>query len=172
MAYAWSDYYDSSALATALLPPWPGMALTELQNYCNSSYTDPINAVTDPTTIFTPTLLDTLTRGVLHDPWSCWLYYNSPSTMGPAMNKNVPLLYVTGDMDTTVYPSANDPVSARWCAEGIPIQYLQCAGAVHTQTIAYSVDDVLNFFDARQAGMPLPPTLCQPQPATKCSSTP
>ncbi len=172
IAYTWSDYYDSSALTTALLPPWPGMALTELQNYCNSSYTDPINSVTDPTTIFTPTLLDTLTRGVQHDPWSCWLYYNSPSTMGPALNKNVPLLYVTGEKDTTVYPAANDPVSAKWCQQGIQIQYLQCSGAVHTQTIAYSVDDVLNFFDARQAGMPLPQNLCQPQPATKCSSTP
>ena len=87
------------------------------------------------------------------------------------MNKNVPMLYVTGDLDTTVIPAANDPVTAKWCQQGVPIQYLQCLGADHTRTITNSVDDVLNFFDARQKGTPLPADICTPKPATRCAST-
>lgn len=172
IAYAWARYYDPTKLGTALVPPWGTMAPTELDNYCKSGYTDPIKSVTDPTQVFTQDFLNSLTRNTTFEPWSCWLHYNSPSTMGPAMSKTVPILYVTGDMDTTVYPSANDPVIARWCSQGAKIQYLQCSGAEHTKTIVDSIDDVLSFFEARQAGAALPSTLCQPQPPTRCASTP
>lgn len=172
VAYAWSDYYDAAQLTNALRSPWDTMALGQLQNYCNSNYTDPIKNVTDPNTVFTSTFMDIFTRGGKFDPWSCWLYYNSPSTMTLPMPKNVPMLYVTGDKDTTVIPAANDPVVAKWCAQGVPIQYMQCAGADHVATITNSIDDVLNFFDARQAGQPLPTDLCTPKPAAKCASAP
>jgi pimeloyl-ACP methyl ester carboxylesterase len=172
IAYAWSDYYDFSQEPVALLPPWAGMALNEMKNYCNSAYMDPIKSVTDPAMVFTPTFLGVFNNTVHSDPWSCWLHYNNPVTMGPTLNPSVPLLYVTGDMDTTVVPSANDPVSAKWCTQGIQIAYVQCAGADHTHTITDSVDNVLNFFDDRKAGKPLPTNLCQPTPAMKCLSTP
>lgn len=172
IAYAWTNYYDPTKLGTALKPPWGTMAPTQLQNYCKSGYTDPIKSVTDPTQVFTQGFLDSLTQGAQLEPWSCWLHYNSPATMGPALNKSAPMLYVTGDMDTTVVPAANDPVSAKWCSEGVKIQYLQCSGADHTHTIVNSIDDVLSFFDARQKGMPLPADLCQPKAPTKCASTP
>jgi len=172
VAYAWSDYYDKSALPAALLPPWDAMALTELQNYCVTNYTDPIKAVTDPAEIFPAKFLGTLLSGDKMDPWSCWLYYNNPVTMGPPINKSVPMLYVTGDLDTTVYPAASDPASAKWCSEGVKIQYLQCAGADHVHSVANSVDDVLKFFEDRQNNIPLPADVCQPKPPTRCASTP
>lgn len=172
IAYTWSDYYSGAALTTALLPPWDGLALTELKNYCNSSYNDPIKAVTDPAKIFTPMFLDTLLRGQMNEPWSCWLHYNNPATMTPAMNPSVPLLYVTGDKDTTVPPPANDPVSAKWCGQGVKIQYLQCSGADHVHSLTNSVDDVLKFFEDRQAKLPLPSDVCQSKPAVRCASTP
>ena len=171
IAYAWADYYDMSKLTTALLSPWDGMALTELKNYCTSGYTDPIKAVTDPAKIFTTPFLDALLRGQKYDPWSCWLYYNNPATMGPIMNPKVPMLYVTGDKDTTVPPPANDPVTAKWCGQGVKIQYLQCAGADHVHSLTNSVDDVLKFFEDRQAGLPMPADVCQSKPAVKCAST-
>lgn len=172
VAYAWSDYYDRSALPAALLPPWDSMALTELQNYCTTNYMDPIKAVTDPMQIFPASFLDTLQNGTKADPWSCWLYYNNPVTMGPPFNKSVPMLYVTGELDTTVYPAASDPANAKWCGEGAKIQYLQCAGADHVHSVAVSVDDVLKFFEDRQNNVPLPADVCQPKPASKCASTP
>lgn len=172
VAYAWSDYYDKSALTQALLPPWDAMALTQLQNYCDDSYMDPIKQVTDPTQVFPTKFLGTLLNGDKNDPWSCWLYYNNPVTMGPPINKSVPMLYVTGDLDTTVYPAASDPASAKWCREGVKIQYLQCAGADHVHSVASSVDDVLKFFEDRQKNVPLPADICQPKPATRCASTP
>jgi pimeloyl-ACP methyl ester carboxylesterase len=172
IAYTWSDYYDSTVLKSALLPPWDGTALTELKNYCNSSYVDPIKSVTDPTKIFTAPFLDTLLRGTKNDPWSCWLHYNNPATMDPPMNPNVPMLYVTGDKDTTVPPPGNDPVSAKWCGQGVKIQYLQCAGADHVHSLTNSVDDVLKFFEDRQANLPMPTDVCQSKPAVKCASTP
>lgn len=172
VAYAWSDYYDQTALSAALLPPWDTMALTELKNYCTTNYMDPIKAVTDPAKIFPAKFLDTLLNGSKFDPWSCWLYYNNPITMGPPFNKDVPMLYVTGELDTTVYPGASDPANAKWCGQGAKIQYLQCAGANHVYSVANSVDDVLKFFEDRQNNVPLPADVCQPKPATRCASTP
>lgn len=170
IAYTWSDYYDRAQVPLSLKSPWDMTALTQLKNYCNTSYTDPIKAVTDPQTVFTDPFLNTVTDGVKNDPWSCWLHYNNPATMSVPINKSVPMLYVTGDKDTTVIPSANDPVIASWCAQGAQVQYLQCADADHVRTITDSIDDVFNFFDARQAGMPLPASTCTAQPATRCSS--
>lgn len=170
IAYTWSDYYDRAQIPLSLRSPWDTTALTQLKNYCNTSYTDPIKSVTDPLTVFTEPFLNTVTTGSKNDPWSCWLHYNNPATMSLPNNKSVPLLYVTGDKDTTVIPYANDPVIATWCQQGAQIQYLQCAGADHVHTITDSIDDVFNFFDARQAGMPLPASICMPQPAKRCTS--
>ncbi len=170
IAYTWSDYYDRSQISRSLLPPWDGTALTQLKNYCNSSYSDPIKNVTDPAQVFTMPFLGAVTQNQKNDPWSCWLHYNNPATMSLPVNTSVPILYVTGDKDTTVIPAANDPVMASWCQKGAQVQYLQCAGADHVHTITDSMDDVFNFFDARKAGMPLPASKCQPQPAAKCAS--
>lgn len=172
VAYAWWDYYGGTPLTSALRPPWDGMALTQMKNYCNTNYMDPIDMVSDPKQVFDEPFLDALTNGAGLAPWSCWLHYNSPATMGPKMNTSIPMLYVTGAEDTTVPPAANDPVTAKWCSEGMKIQYLQCTGATHVQSIAVSVDDVLTFFDDRVAGRPLPSDTCQPKPATRCASTP
>jgi dienelactone hydrolase len=171
IAYAWADYYDISQVPTALVSPWDTSAPDELKNYCNTSYNDPIKSVTDPTKVFTAAFLGEFNGDSKTQPWDCWLHYNNPATMDPAMPTNVPLLYVTGEKDTTVIPSANDPVIARWCSQGVPVRYLQCSGADHVHTIAVSVDDVLTFFDNRRAGNGLG-TDCQPKPPTKCASTP
>ena len=171
VAYAWWDYYGGPPLTSALVAPWDGMALTQMQKYCDDSYMDPIDKVTDPKQVFAPQFLDALTNGATYDPWSCWLHYNSPASMDPKLNPDVPMLYVTGDKDTTVYATANDPVTARWCSQGVKVQYLQCSGATHVQSIAVSVDDVLKFFDDRKSGKSLP-TDCQPKPAVRCTSTP
>jgi dienelactone hydrolase len=170
IAYTWSDYYDRAQIPLSLRSPWDMTALTQLKNYCNTSYTDPIKSVKDPLTVFTEPFLNTVTLGQKNNPWSCWLHYNNPATMSLPINKSVPMLYVTGDKDTTVIPAANDPVIASWCQQGAQIQYLQCAGADHVGTITDSIDDVFNFFDARQAGLPLPASVCTPQPATRCAS--
>ena len=170
IAYTGSDYYDRAQIPVALKAPWDTRAPDQLKNYCNDAYVDPIKMVTDPRTVFNEPFLNTVTLGTKNNPWSCWLHYNNPATMSLPFNKSVPMLYVTGDKDTTVIPSANDPVIARWCSQGAQIQYLQCAGADHVHTIPDSIDDVFNFFDARQAGTPLPATLCMSQPAARCAS--
>ena len=172
IAYAWTDYYDKSLLSTGLLPPWDTMAPGELQSYCTDGYVDPITMVNDPAKVFAPPFIDAFIHNGKSEPWSCWLHYNNPPTMGPPMNIAVPMLYVTGEKDTTVYASANDPVTAKWCAQGMQVQYLQCSGADHTHSIVDSIDDVLTFFDNRKSGMPLPTKLCQATPAVKCASTP
>ena len=172
IAYAWADYYDRNQIKSALLSPWDASAPTQLKRYCDSGYTDPIKAVTDPAQVFTAGFLDTLLQGKTNDPWSCWLYYNNPATMGPSFPVSVPLLYVTGDQDTTVPPEGNDPVSAKWCEQGVKIQYLKCQAADHVHSLTNSVDDVLSFFDDRKNGVPWSAQVCKPQPAVKCASTP
>jgi hypothetical protein len=148
------------------------MALTELQSYCKSGYKDPLAAVTDPATVFAPPLLNDLTQGAMSEPWNCWMHYNNPVTMGPQLSKSVPMLYVTGAADTTVYPTANDPAFTKWCAQGVQMQYLQCTGADHVHSISASIDNVLSFFDDRRNGVALPADGCQIKPAVKCASTP
>jgi dienelactone hydrolase len=172
VAYTWSSYYDPTALSTGLIDPWIGRAPGELQNYCTSGYVDPLTKVTDPTTVFAQPFTSVFTQGGKSEPWSCWLHYNNPPTMGPPMNVSVPMLYVTGEQDTTVFPTANDPVAAKWCSQGMQIQYLKCSATDHMHSITNSIDDVLSFFDNRVAGKPLPTALCQNTPAVKCASTP
>lgn len=170
VAYTWSDYYQPSAVPQALLPPWDGTALTQLKNYCNTSYMDPIKLVTNPAVVFTPPFLSALVDNQRVEPFSCWLHYNNPATMGPAMNPAVPMLYVTGDKDDTVVPASSDPVAAKWCSQGVKIQYLSCQGADHVKALTDSVDDVFTFFEQRQANQPLPQDICQSKVPARCAS--
>lgn len=171
-AYAWRDYYGGVDLRSALLPPWDATALLQLDSYCDPSYKDPIRQVKDPGTIFTPPFLALLRDGAPHQPWSCWLRANNPATMGPPPRTDVPLLYVTGEKDVTVPPPANQAVVDRWCGAGAKIVELQCAGADHTASLVNSIDDVLSFFEDRQAGKALPADLCRPRAPVRCTSTP
>ena len=135
----------------------------QVRRYCDSSYSDPLRKVSDPAKVFTPNFLRIFQQAGKpegrFEPWSCWLRYNNPATMDLPLAR-VPMLYVTGEKDVTVPASGNLKTVQRWCQEGMPIQYLSCSGADHTQVLVNAFDEVFNFFAARQQGKPLS-NLCQ-----------
>lgn len=170
--YAWSSYYGGAALSSALLPPWDQTARAQLMGYCDPNYMDPLRKVTDPTQVFTPGFQGALLRpGERYEPWSCWLRYNNPATLSLRMARDLPLLYVTGEKDVTVPAEGNLPVARRWCEEGQPLRYLSCRGADHAGVFPYALDEVYDFFEARQKGQALQDRCVFGAPV-KCASTP
>ena len=117
IAYTWSDYYDRKRIPLRSLRP--GMAPADAaKELLQQQLQRPDQERQRSSDAVHATVLGAVTQNQKNDPWSCWLHYNNPATMSLPVNTSVPILYVTGDKDTTVIPAANDPVMTSWCQKG------------------------------------------------------
>lgn len=127
--------------------------------------------------LYTSTFLDAVTAdGVAAvDPVGCWLRESSlTETSIPRIASSDPghgLLFVVGEEDTLIHPPIERAAYDTLCAAGMPLQYLECAGAGHVPATLWAIPEVLDFLDARRAGEPFTPECARPAP-TRCRGTP
>ncbi len=106
-------------------------------------------------------------------PWSCYYRENSlPHTSVPP-RRFTPTLVVYSENDELVLPEEVRGDFEHLCERGWPLEYLECAGAGHTEGAAWSLPEQLAWAQARLAGEPLaeerrcavaPPTICSLSP--------
>lgn len=59
------------------------------------------------------------------------------------------------------------------CAQGMAMQFLECAGASHTATTGWALPEIFDFMRARLAGQPMDPAnRCVLHDPTRCRATP
>jgi hypothetical protein len=110
-------------------------------------------------------------------PWGCLALENGLTTTSipfvPPTVAGYGILFVLGEGDTLVDPATERASFDTLCGAGMPLQYLECAGASHTQATLYALPEIVDFLGDRYAGKKLDPSLrCKRASATRCRATP
>ncbi len=141
---------------------------------------DPGDAVEQPMTLeelFQPGLLTAAQNDALPelDPWGCLLKENGLTTTSTSrINDDASsygILFVTGGEDNLVDTPTERVAYGALCDGGMPMRYLECAGASHTGATLWALPEILDFLAARVAGEPFAAECNVPAP-TRCSGTP
>ncbi len=143
---------------------------------------DPLDEVPPPDTLpelFQPALLEAAEAGTLADvaPWGCIVAENGLTTTSvariPTPDASYGILFVQGEADPLVNPEIERAAFTELCAQGVPLQYLECASAPHVEATLWSVAEIVTFIRARFAGEPMDEALlCELSVAVRCSGTP
>jgi acetyl esterase/lipase len=153
MAYtAMAPWYQTS-LASVFVSPLDQQIPAALAAECKPNTLDAFTTIDQ---IFTPNVLNTASTLLPSEdpPWGCIVAANSLPTASVPL-PSTPALIVLGESDQVVDPTIERANFQKMCAEGAKWTYLECAGAGHGETFAYSIDNALDYIDARLAGDPI-----------------
>lgn len=81
------------------------------------------------------------------------------------------ILWVLGEKDTLVDTPTERASYTTLCNAGMPLQFLECAGASHTAATSWALPEIVNFLFDRLDGKTFAPS-CAVTPATRCQGTP
>lgn len=174
-AAPWYGYGDD--LAEVFLAPYDTVVPEAMATTCD--FSDLMPEVTSPSEIFQSQLVEAAAEGRIAevDPWGCLLAENGLTTTSVArLTPDAPsyaILFVLGEADTLVDPAVERSSFEELCDQGLPLQFLECAGAGHTDATTWAIPEILEFAQARLDGEPVADAdLCALAPAVVCRGTP
>lgn len=172
MATAPSWYGLGDRLDEILVPPHDLDVPQALAASCDPSLpVDPLDG------LLTAPVRDAATAGTLGslDPWGCILSESSLlDTSVPRLPTTDPgygILFITGERDTIVAPEIARADYDALCAAGVPLGYLECAEAGHTEAALWSIAETFAFLEARERADVFTPS-CMRGAAVRCSGQP
>lgn len=173
---ATADWYGhANALSSALVSPLDVDVPAAMAMGCN-----PDSALTGKETLeslFQPEILAAATAGTFakFDPWGCMAAENGLTTTSiPRLQKDPStygILYITGEKDTLVDTPTERTAFGTLCNAGMPMQYLECAGASHTKATTWALPEILAFLGDRLEGKPFAKQ-CNAGAPVVCAATP
>ena len=168
-------YGHADTLGSALVSPLDVDVPAAMAMGCN-----PDSALTGKETLeslFQPEILAAATAKTVAniEPWGCMAAENGLTTTSiPRIQKdasNYGILYITGEKDTLVDTPTERVAFGTLCNDGMPMQYLECAGASHTKATTWALPEILTFLDDRLAGKPFVKQ-CNAGAPVVCAATP
>ena len=124
--------------------------------------------------IFQPEFLSAAATFPNLNPWGCMATENGLTTTSiPRIQKDSAsygILFITGESDTLVDTPTERASFETLCNAGMPMQYLECAGASHTQATAWAIPEILTFLHERLEGKEFVKQ-CTAGAPTTCSAT-
>lgn len=170
-----SWYGAEDELDTAFQPPYDAEVPAALAASCDpGDELDPQPALEQ---LFSPMLYEPARRGDLDmvDPWGCMAAENGLTTTSIERLQQDPdsygVLMVYGEEDGLVHTPIEREAFGTLCEQGMPLAYLECAGAGHTPASFWAIPEILDFLAARQAGEVFDAP-CQVAAPTRCRATP
>lgn len=163
------SWYRASpgGLADVMQPEWAARVEEHMSSQCALLEIDaPIEQVYRPEALsaISPNAFDL-------EPWGCMLRESSLVNTSVPRLDDVPALVVLGEVDQLVDPTIERGGFGKLCDQGMQLQLLECAGRDHGGAVAASLDDVLDFIEARLQGVPME-DVCVDAPIRTCSSDP
>ena len=166
----YSDWYGVD-LSTALMPPYDTELPPAMSHGCKLSGINPMPTSVDQ--VFTPGFRNAAAADFPEEPsdvWGCMLRQNSLTTTPIARLQTVPTFWVLSEDDTLVNTPIEQKSFDTLCAQGMKIQYLECAGVGHTGGAIGSIAEQTHFLDDRWAGKPWPAAdICHRTAPVVCS---
>lgn len=171
-----ADWYGAEGkLAEVFVPPLDKNVPLALAASCDPG--DLVDNITTLEQVFQPALLTAATNGTLEalDPWGCMVVENGLTTTSVTRIQKDPasygILFATGDQDALVDTPTERAAYQELCNGGMPMQYLECAGASHTKVTSWALPEILSFIADRVAGKAFTSSCAVGAPVT-CSGTP
>ena len=127
--------------------------------------------------VFQPALLDAAKAGTLADiPTLGCIVGENGLTSTSLARKNEPaegygILWVLAEKDDLVDTPTERASFETLCNAGMPMAFLECQGAGHTQGTTWALPEITTFLFDRLDGKPFTPA-CAVAPATRCQGTP
>lgn len=166
-------YGADSRLDEIFVPPFDADIPAALGASCKPGLDSP----TELEDLFQPVLLDAAKEGTLAEAgtWGCMLTENSliDTTVSRIQDdgSSYGILFVTGEKDKLVDTATEREAFETLCEGGIPLQYLECADAGHTQGTSWALPEILDFLHARLAGEAFT-SQCQAGAKVECRGRP
>jgi len=105
-------------------------------------------------------------------PWDCFMRENSLGTSSVRPLRATPTLMVYAENDDLVITEPMREDFDGLCASGFNLDYLECAGAGHSEGAVWSLPEQYAWLKDRLAGAPLPAGACTRKPPVCCTATP
>ncbi len=106
-----------------------------------------------------------------YEPWACYVRENSVVTTSIPRIDNTPAFMILSENDTLVFSYIERDSFLKLCDQGYQIQFKECAGASHARGFLWSLDEQLDWLDARMRNEPLT-DYCVLHDPVKCDSDP
>jgi pimeloyl-ACP methyl ester carboxylesterase len=170
-----SWYGAGDKLAEVLLPPLDKDVPAALGASCDPG--DLLAGKQALTELFQPDLLAAASGGTLKafGLWGCMVTENGLTTTSVARinekSASYGVLFVTGEADSLVDTPNERAAYKALCEAGMPLQYLECAGASHTDATSWALPTILKFAEARLAGEAFTSS-CEVSAPVTCEGTP
>lgn len=130
-------------------------AVSILEDSCDGDL--PVTGDEQVEDIFTPELVDAAQTGdwTALQPWGCFVETGDLSKTVIPRRSDAPVLMIVGEADTLVVGEVERAHAAVLCDAGYTIDYLECAGLGHADTVYATFDDQLAWIRARLDGVPV-----------------
>lgn len=166
-----APWYGVDDAMTFLKEPWDVTIPESLATNCS-----PGRIIRDIETldeVFTEPILDAAQNNELIAPWDCITGENGLTTTTVERlqtdSASYGLLFVVGEDDNLVHPPIQREAFDTLCEQGMPLQYLECAGGRHGPTTGLALPEILDFIEDRLQGVPFAAgDLCARAPAVTC----
>lgn len=169
----WYGYQDQ--LSEIFVDPYHTEIPAALLAECDPDIPD----FTELSQLYQPGILEAASEGRLaeYDPWGCIIEENSlTDTSIDRINvddDSYGILFVVGEVDELVNPAIERESFDTLCTGGMPLVYLECAGADHVEASLYAIPEIVEFAQARFRGDVIKSAdMCSRGPAVVCEGTP
>lgn len=147
---------------------------------CDPTDEVPIDKVTDLSEIFTADALSWASDISEQPTWGCMAVENGLVTTSVARLDESPnyadtysIFWVLGEEDKLVNTPIERVAYQSLCEQGMPMYFLECAGASHTQGTSWALPEILTFIEQRAARAPLMEQgQCELSAPQTCAGTP
>lgn len=170
------DWYrdDPSLLSQVFIAPWDTTLRPHALTSCDLGGPLDEAGVDTLEELFTPELLaaadlDPFMDG--YEPWLCYVKENTLSRNSVPRIDNIPAFMILAENDQLVNPEIERIAFGELCDSGYKIQYRECTGAEHGAGFGWSIDDQLDWLDARYKDEAMT-DVCTIHPPVKCKSSP
>lgn len=169
-------------LAEVFVSPYDVDVSAAMRMSCDPSDNIDLDSFTDLGDVFTQDALSWKDDLAAQPTWGCIIEENGVTTTSlPRIDDSASyadtygIYWIMGEEDNLVNTPIERGSFETLCEQGMPMQYLECAGASHTKATAWSLPEILTFLTERGERQPMPTVeegLCQLTAPQTCSATP
>lgn len=152
---AWDDWYGFDSLDGLLVDPLDDELPVIMASTCDFDIEPEPTSVEE---IFTPGFRDAVAQGELETAFPdvhCAAAKAQVATSEVPLRSDTPVLYIVAELDELVLAEPTREAFPAMCDAGYRMNYIECAGAEHTEGGIWSLGQAVDWINDRVDGVPM-----------------